>query len=1125
MDIVEPERECLQFHVDPGELPAELASTVQTIKEMAEKVLFRWKKFPLRLPAPVFELPPALLGTDADGRKTHTTSLRDVFTAPNFEEADAVARDAKGRPPRLDQAQLRSIREHGEFEVGSRAFPGRTHRWRLSRAVQSGRVGAQRALLRDVALALRLLVVTARNRFDSHFLSLRSAWAALSRACFLLLDALVGLPSVSASLLTSRLQEERVKHLVAELTIEADTENQLEQLCLFVRYQIKKQTFEKCHLGEERLPTVPYVYRTPKGQLIDLRLYNTELLRCAMPFLAHVLERELRGWFPAFREALVAKLRAKKLTDSDIEKQAKVAVQDEYLRRVSDAVGRDAGLENLAPGLGQLLSEQAQAAVLIQRALDVVRDRTEHYVAQERDRLQEEFPVLSLIGPWMRSHLQAVQGQLEEEHCLEAHETALALCRERGLCQAAYFVARDLSFLREQAPALAAELARLRAPTRTFTWQTHVWRPSRWQVRRVGGPSSEGGLPGGGGDTLLLGERPTYVAEKQSTRLTSTRLPMWRWGNFCHRTWAHTCNAMFLLGILIPWCSPLSLRSLVLPRPFMPDFEVNQEDGRLQPRKSSATQTLCSRLNRLWRHISKSRTDFEAQPDSGFVGKGLSRHLNRIWNYVFKGLVGTVLLVLLFPIVSLVVCLASLVAALLAPLWMPCVMLVFHLVMVLAYDFDSPAPERNRICVLGEAILWQGLVLGLLQPVAAALVALILCPIAAGCIVLVALLRWVGVRCWDALLFHSVVKRRARVPLGDSWMVTRVAGPGLSQDHLFQVNPEQALAAFLAKVESEQLLIYGQQTEKQILEPLKAYERFVEQCFGPFAATLARDRGPYRDLEAELSNMVSALKAEVDKRRRELQLGLGVGARQRTRMSATGGGLQVALAAGAGLAQQLLPRLPSAYWHERTLEEKDWLGLAAQLYSEVFSPEFLVPLLEDDVAFPLQAVDVDLSRYKELSQMHSSVDLDVSRVIHLPKGKIHVHTPYLDLSAFNPQSSAATRTTASRTKRPPWKRKRENDSERPSLPPAVPHPAKIALIIFNRENEDPIPLDSEACLQVLKAVCSGSNNAEPIGSSGASSSTPSVSLQVTPSAEDVSLEPQGQRATYTHSGQAYSTCV
>lgn len=1124
MDLVEPEKEHLEFHIDPGQVPAELSSTVQAIKQAAEKVLFRWKKFPLRLPPPVFHLPPALLRAEGEARKTRTTSLRDVFTMPNFEEADAVARDAKGRAPRLDQTQLRSIRECGEFEVASRAFPGRQYRWRLSRLVQSGRQCTRRHWLHDVAFALRLLVVTARNRLDSHFLSLRASWVALTRALLLLMDALVGMPSVSASLLASRLQEERVKHLVAELTIEADTESQLEQLCLFVRYQIKRQTFEKCHMGEERLPAVPYVYKTPKGQVIDLRLYNTELLRGAMPFLVHTLEKELRGWFPSFRETLLAKLRAKKLSDADMEKQAKVAAEDEYLRRVSEAVCHDAGLESLSQGLGRLLADQAHAAMLTQRALDVVRDRTNHYLAQEKARLEEDFPVLSLIGPWLRSHLSEVQAQLEREHGLEAHETALALCRERGLWQAAYFLARDLSFLREQAPALEAELARLRAPTRTFAWRTHVWRPSHWQVRRVGVPPAE--CPpraAGGGETLLLGpasERPTYVVEKQSSRLTSTRWALWRWGNFCHRTWAHTCNAMFLLGVLIPWCSPLSLRSLFLPRPFMPDFEVNQESGRLQPRKSSSTQTLCSRLHWLWRHISKSRTDFESQPDSGFVGKGLSRHLNRVWNYLVKGLCGTVLLVVLFPALCLIVCTLSLVAALLAPLWMPCMMLLFHLVMVLAYDFDSPSPERNRICVLGEALVWQGLLQGLLQPVAAAVVALVLCPLAAGLVLLVAVVRWAAVQCWDAVLFHAVVKRRARVPLGDSWMVMRVAGPGLSQDHLYQVSPEQALAAFLAKLEFEQLSLYVQQTELQILQPLHTYTQFVEQCFGPFAATLARDRGPYKDLEAELNNMVSALKAEVDKRKRELQLGLGVSCRQRTRMAASD--LQGALAAGANLAQQLLPRLPASHWKDRGLEEKDWLGLAAQLYSEVFCPEFLVPLVEGDVAFRLEAVDVDLLKYRELSQVHASADLDVSRVMHFPKGKVHFHAPYLDLSVFNPQSSLANM-ASTKTKRAPWKRE-SSAGERPSLPPSVPHPAKIALIIFNRENEDPIPLDSDACQQILRAVCSGGGNADAVGSSGASSSSPSVSLQMAPSAEDISLEPRGQRATYTHSGP-YSTCV
>ena len=37
---------------------------------------------------------------------------------------------------------------------------------------------------------------------------------------------------------------------------------------------------------------------------------------------------------------------------------------------------------------------------------------------------------------------------------------------------------------------------------------------------------------------------------------------------------------------------------------------------------------------------SASRANFEAQPDSGFLGKGVTRLFHRVWNYVFKGLIG-----------------------------------------------------------------------------------------------------------------------------------------------------------------------------------------------------------------------------------------------------------------------------------------------------------------------------------------------------------------------------------------------------------------------------------------------------------------------------------------------------
>lgn len=33
---------------------------------------------------------------------------------------------------------------------------------------------------------------------------------------------------------------------------------------------------------------------------------------------------------------------------------------------------------------------------------------------------------------------------------------------------------------------------------------------------------------------------------------------------------------MFLFGVVIPWCSPVSLRALFFMEPFMPDLELSQ---------------------------------------------------------------------------------------------------------------------------------------------------------------------------------------------------------------------------------------------------------------------------------------------------------------------------------------------------------------------------------------------------------------------------------------------------------------------------------------------------------------------------------------------------------------------
>ena len=65
---------------------------------------------------------------------------------------------------------------------------------------------------------------------------------------------------------------------------------------------------------------VPYLFLTPKGIELDLRLFSRDIMKKALPILVNILERETRGWFLHFRERLISELRTKKLPDEEIEK-------------------------------------------------------------------------------------------------------------------------------------------------------------------------------------------------------------------------------------------------------------------------------------------------------------------------------------------------------------------------------------------------------------------------------------------------------------------------------------------------------------------------------------------------------------------------------------------------------------------------------------------------------------------------------------------------------------------------------------------------------------------------------------------------------------------------------------
>ncbi|XP_037872717.1 uncharacterized protein LOC101743057 isoform X2 [Bombyx mori] len=1034
LDTPAPEREPLRFDVQLVGAPPEVEQLVNNIKQVAEEFLYHWKTFPI-------VLPPTRFGP---GNRPC-----DIIIPPPCDEVDAAALDAGPEPQPLSPKQLQSIREKGEFEVPSRHFPGQTHVWRVAGWLQRGKVRAQEELYRHVARALALIVVVARDRLvKDEPLSVRAGIKSLLAGLHRLLDLAIGMPSMEARDLDKKIREERSRYLVAELICKPEQQEDVTALAGWVWRALRRAAAEKC--APRCPPPVPTLYTTPQHTQVDLRLYRREVMRSALGPLQAVLEREARGWFLHFREQQAAHLAREKMPLKDIEEAVRECGMREYVSRVCGAVRASDALRALGPGLPELLVAQLRAHLALHRAEEGVRKKIEAGLAAAEARVRASHPILSRADSWRNEKLAAAARRLRDECRWTALEDAAAAMQAHKLHQHRYFLLRDLAFQRDREPLLMKELRAARTARRSWQWARRVWRPARWAVVRHCRGRAErvrtavaARAPAAPPRARPPAAPPVFLLRRDAVSTTSTRWPAWRLLNLAYRIWCWSWNLVYVLGVVVPWCSPLSLRALVCVKPYTPELEVSQVNGVLYPKKSSETHTMCSRLLALWRHVSKQRTKFETEPDTGLLGKGLSRWAHRVWWYGVVGGGGSAALLVVFPVCALAVSAAAVLLALAAPLWTPPLALAAHVAHAVLYDADSPDPALNRWCPLLEVVLWRVAVLGVLQPAAALLTALLLCPLAAA-VLLVGGVAWWGARgVWESVAWRGVAARRARVPAHDSAFCRRVRGPGLYARVYYQLTCTQAAAAVCARAELETLGRWAADTERAIERPLRDFEHFVDACFGPFSVQIAK-RGAYRQLERECGSLAGSLRDKVAARRRELALPLSDAARARARLSPRD--LRRAIEASAAELSALWRReaREESWWAQRGLAPDDWHGLAANMLVEVFDAETVVALQDGEARLPLEgsegAPPPDVLPHHDHDQ---PADCPYVWCSWGSGPALRVSAPALEPAAFSPRAA---------------------------LHPPLPHPATVALVLHNRDSDNPVPLDSELCAEILKSL-------------------------------------------------------
>ena len=198
--------------------------------------------------------------------------------------------------------------------------------------------------------------MNAKNCLVGRRFSVKESINGWSEGVMNILDILIGLPDLETKNLELKLHEERAKYLVCEL--KCPFEGTLGQYIDFIRRMIVKNSTEKGRIEDEKAPMLTFIFQTPQGTEIDLRLCSKEVMGRAKPILMKILETQAHGWFPDFREKIIFELKTKSLTNSEMEHKANKRISAEYVRRVTEAIMESEDLAQIGPGIPRLLTDQ-----------------------------------------------------------------------------------------------------------------------------------------------------------------------------------------------------------------------------------------------------------------------------------------------------------------------------------------------------------------------------------------------------------------------------------------------------------------------------------------------------------------------------------------------------------------------------------------------------------------------------------------------------------------------------------------------------------------------------------------------------------------------------------------------
>jgi len=883
------------------------------IKDVMESELYEWDTFPLALPQSAFS------NLTPEQKK----ALFNLFQVPSNDELDALAKDEHGNFKKLSKEQLQQVRKSGKFDVPSVAFAGKNHVWQLSGLLLKGTENINSTLLDNFATAASHFVIQIPDRLwrDSP-INILNGIISIGMTFYDLCNLVIGLPQTIPKYPDSMVIDFNKRYLLQE-----------------------------CKKKSENILV------TKDGLEIHLYFWDQKLRTEMETVLRTIESRCVERWSIdkyTFASECEKKLNKKDMTEAEVAQKIHDMCCEEQNKRIFDAVRNSKELESVQPGLSKELFKYYKAKLIYDAEVTRLFEEREKKRNALVTSLMKQNPIRGRINQWVNRKVDEEMSVFDKKNVLVAESRAHEeFHKDDELQEYSYLLGRHL----EYEPKLAAKdlemLKKEKQPEQTITWKVRIWRPSKWKITKREDYSGF----------------VTYSLDKTETVSLPSSWFGWRILMHFIRFYVWMNNVLFWLIAGNMWSGPLSIRALFKSEPFYPDMMVDQSTGVLVASRHPEILTFPYRISALWKSAKESRDSFEATPDSGFIGKSVSRIFNIIWNWFFKALIGSFLVILGQPLLTFLNLIVTLILILTSIVWVPMGIYLHSLFCIFIYNYDAHNFRMVGVPWLPVLfiVIWTFLVKGILRPIAALFLAILVHPLVAFFVFLFAVIRAFARHFYDAFIFGVVVKPRSRIPARNTFLARRVEGPGLSYTLFQQIAPEEALVALQITLEMTELDIYTKQISSEIDVPSEKFKSFMDSIFGPFGARMqngtqfyARVTKQAGELQDRLTNMKNDRLKDLPKLPRNSQI------RQ------TSADLKETISRGQVLVEEwftmrVFPTMNENsirnFWLGFDLRENNWVELTKKLLARSFSADFLQPFEDVDKSLKLQVDRLNVKKF------------------------------------------------------------------------------------------------------------------------------------------------------------------